>query len=173
MLRRDGYARFGYAAVAEEVGVTRSAVQQSLGKKDALVLELMVDSEVALDQVAALREDEAAADPRLVLDGLFAHTLAEVDAGLPLCIMGALVTNYDVLPPLLRERSDAFQRRLHVLLAWGLRVGRERGHYRFDGSADAKAEFVVSALRGARLLARQRGRSAVEHTIASLREALA
>ena len=172
ILHRDGYARFGYTAVATHFDITRSAVQQALGKKDDLVADLLAEARTALEQVTGAYDAVPDADPRMLLDTFFDYARAEVDAGLALCIMGVVVSNYEALPDRLRTMTDAFTALLSDQLATVLETGRTRGVYAFDGDACEKAEFVMSAMRGARLLARQRGPAALEGTIACLRQAL-
>ena len=168
LLLQRGFNGFSYRDIAHPLGVKNAAVHYHFPTKADLAVALIEDFHQQLrEQTGEFMAYGGKATPQI--EGLFAFTLAQFEGGRPLCPMGALALDYEELPDNVRAAGDRLGEATHAWLTRVMKVGREQAEFKFDGTPEGRATLVLSALQGARQLARIDGKEVLEAVIRQLR----
>jgi len=106
---------------------------------------------------------------RQQLEGLLGFTAHQFSRGHSICPVGAFSVDYEELPEAVREATERFVADSADWLTRVLELGRVQGEFRFQGESRPKAQFILSALQGARQIARMRGPQILEEVFAEVR----
>jgi TetR/AcrR family transcriptional regulator, transcriptional repressor for nem operon len=87
---------------------------------------------------------------------LYAHALADQR----MCLCGMLAAEFETLPKPMQTALDRFFALNERWLASLLEMGRNAGTLHFKGSASEAAQYIISSLEGAMMMARSHGNMA-------------
>jgi len=153
LLMSRGYNGFSYRDISSHLGVKNAAVHYHFPAKTDLALALIDEYRKVLRRGTA--EFMAYGGSALQqLEGFFAFTEHQCQLGRCICPFGAFSVDYNDLPEEVQRATRSFMDETAHWLTRVMEVGRESGEFSFDGDARAKALVILSALQGARQLAR-------------------
>lgn len=157
LLQRRGFNGFSYKDISEPLGIRNAAVHYHFPAKGDLGTRVI---ERTREQLREKTADFMAhgGDARVQLEGFFHFVMRDFDRGNPVCPIGATAIDLDTLPPEMQRASRLLQKET---LAWMTRVmtlGREQGQLHFEGDAEDRALIVLTAVQGARQIARNGSR---------------
>lgn len=171
LLMSRGYNGFSYRDISSHLGVKNAAVHYHFPAKTDLALALIDEYRKVLRRGTA--EFMAYGGSALQqLEGFFAFTEQQCRLGRCICPFGAFSVDYSDLPEELQRATDRFMEETLRWLTRVMEVGRESGEFGFDGDARAKALVVLSALQGARQLARIQDVEVLDQVIGQIRQDL-
>jgi AcrR family transcriptional regulator len=155
-LQDRGYNGFSYAHIAGELGVENAAIHYHFPTKEELacaVIQRYRDRFQLWINNSRIKN----LSPVEKLDWFFSiYTDTRADNG-KVCLAGSLETEFNSLPPTLREHTEALTRELLAWLQVALQEGRESGAFQFNGDPADKAALILSSLQGALQMARALG----------------
>jgi TetR/AcrR family transcriptional repressor of nem operon len=167
-LQCKGYNGFSYKDISQELGIKNAAIHNYYPKKEDLVAALLEDSKNKL--VANTAQIVASGGSACEqLQYYFDYALKEFDEGKSICPPGSVILDFEELPEKVKKQNLLL---LDDILNWISRVlktGLEQGEFNFSGPVDARAEVVVEALMGARLLASIKGRKTLIRSISLIK----
>jgi len=171
LLMSRGYNGFSYRDISSHLGVKNAAVHYHFPAKTDLALALIDEYRKVLRRGTA--EFMAYGGSALQqLEGFFAFTEQQCRLGRCICPFGAFSVDYADLPEELQRATDRLMKETLNWLAKVMEVGRAAGEFDFDGDARAKALVVLSALQGARQLARIHDIEVLDQVIGQIRQDL-
>lgn len=151
-----GYNAFSYRDLAKRVGMKSASIHYWFPTKGDLGRELMARYHEQF--MAALGEIEGrrwrAPRKLLAFAGLFRAALTKGDR---MCLCGMLASEFSTLPAIVQREVRAFFAASERWLAGVLWSGRKAGELSFEGSPEATARVLFSALEGAMMSARAFG----------------
>ena len=167
MLQR-GMNGFSYRDISEPLGVKNAAIHYHFPNKSDLVKALIHENHETLKRGTA--EFMAYGGPaRPQLEGLFAFTIHQAECGRPICMVGALSSDYDDLADDIKQANDHFMKDSVAWLTKVMEIGREQDEFRFEGDAASKALTILAMIQGARQLARVHGLDYLENIFGQVR----
>lgn len=155
-IQDKGFNGFSYAHIASELGVKNAAIHYHFPSKEALVCAVI---QRYRDRFQLWINNSRVKDlsPQEKLDWFFSiYTNTRADNG-KVCLAGSLETEFQTLPPSLREQTQALTNELLIWLQVTLNKGREAGAFHFSGEPASKAALILSSLQGALQMARALG----------------
>ncbi|MBC7932134.1 MAG: TetR/AcrR family transcriptional regulator [Rubrivivax sp.] len=165
MVQTRGYNAFSYADISAQVGIRKASVHYYFPSKKDLGKELVARYRTAfcdkLDRI-----DSETDDPRRKLKSyaqLYLDALRDDDR---MCLCGMLASDIATLPEEVRREVVGFFADNEAWLAKTLDEGRKAEALGFNGSAKSEAQFFLSGLQGAMLVARTYGDETRLRTIA-------
>lgn len=171
LLLQRGYNGFSYRDISEHLGVRNAAVHYHFPTKADLAEALVNSYHGELrQQTYDFMINGGAARPQL--EGLFLFTLKQACCGRSLCPVGALSVDYEELPDKVRRAAGKLGHDTHRWLSKVLEDGRRQGEFDFTGRPADRALLIISALQGARQLARVDGDRILEAVIDDIRRGL-
>ncbi len=171
LLMSRGFNGFSYRDISSHLGVKNAAVHYHFPAKADLALALIDEyrqilrkgtSEFMAYGGAALKQ----------MEGFFAFTAHQCNAGRCICPFGAFSVDYADLPEEVHDAMAGFMDESIRWLTRVLDVGREQGEFSFDGEAKPRALLILSGLQGARQLARIHGMEILDDVIRQVRQDL-
>jgi len=165
MVQTRGYNAFSYADISALVGIRKASIHYYFPSKKDLGKELVARYRAGfrdkLDQM-----DNKTDDSRRKLKAyaqLYLDALRDEDR---MCLCGMLASDIATLPEEVRREVVDFFADNEAWLAKTLDEGRKAGALSFDGSAKSEAQFFLTGLQGAMLVARTYGDETRLRTIA-------
>lgn len=153
LLMSRGFNGFSYRDISSHLGVKNAAVHYHFPAKTDLALALLDEYRTLLRRRTA--EFMAyGGSAREQLEGFFAFTASQCRLGRCICPFGAFSVDYNELPQELQKATRNFMDETIRWLSRVMQVGRESGEFDYSGEARAKALVVLTALQGARQVAR-------------------
>lgn len=155
-IQEKGFNGFSYAHIAKELDVKNAAIHYHFPTKEELACAVI---QRYRDRFQLWIKNARVKDlpPREKLDWFFSiYTNTRADNG-KVCLAGSLETEFNSLPNLLREQTQALTQELLTWLEATLQEGREAGEFRFSGDPASKAALILSSLQGALQMARALG----------------
>jgi TetR/AcrR family transcriptional regulator, transcriptional repressor for nem operon len=155
-IQEKGFNGFSYAHIATELGVENAAIHYHFRTKEALGIAVI---QRYRDRFQLWINNSRIKDlsPQEKLDWFFSiYTDTRADNG-KVCLAGSLETEFQTLPPSLREQTQALTNELLTWLQATLDEGREASVFRFSGNPTSKAALILSSLQGALQMARALG----------------
>ena len=152
LVRRQGYAAFSYADLAERVGIRKASIHHHFPTKEDLgmaVIDAYLDRFVAA--LEHLSDRPVNAKAKLVAYGKFFYESLQ-DGLMPLC--GALISDVAYLPPSMQNRVMRF---FQIHLAWLEKTLNEATLTptpKTEAAAKHNAVLLLSTLQGASVVAR-------------------
>ena len=155
LVQLRGFNDFSYSDVATAVGIRKASLHYHFATKADLGLALVARYRKAfVEALAEIEESEDRAGRRLAR---YAALYGSVLRKKRMCMCGMLATDAATLPKAMRESVAAFFRENVRWLARVLEEGRRAREIDFPGTAEAMANFFVSSLEGAMLVAHGSG----------------
>lgn len=168
LLMSRGFNGFSYRDISSHLGVKNAAVHYHFPAKADLALALVDEYRAMLRKGTS--EFMAYGGPALPqLEGFFAFTAKQCSLGRCICPFGAFSVDYADLPDSVRKAMADFMAETIGWLVRVLDVGREQGEFSFNGEAKPKALMILSALQGARQMARIHDMEVLDGVVRQLR----
>jgi TetR/AcrR family transcriptional regulator, transcriptional repressor for nem operon len=152
LVQLRGFNAFSYADVAGELGITKASLHYHFPGKAELGEALIVRYTRRFSEALATIDTGNTDAPAKLRAYLGLYT--EVLRGRRMCLCGMLAAEYQTLPKPMRDAVIAFFEANEKWLAGTLAQGRDEQTLRFQGSPQAAAQMIISALQGAMLIAR-------------------
>ena len=155
LVQSRGYNAFSYADIAAALNVTKASLHYHFPSKAALGQSLIARYEDHfLRALGAIAAGGGTMPQRLrAFVGVYADVLAEDH----MCLCGMLAAEFETLPVPMQSALDHYFDAVETWLEAVLAQGRHEGILHFDGSAREVAQFAISTLEGAMILARSHG----------------
>jgi TetR/AcrR family transcriptional repressor of nem operon len=169
LVQTRGFNAFSYADVSQALGMRKASLHHHFSTKSQLGLALLTRYRLGFGD--ALRSIDAGASGAGECLARYVELYASVLRRNRMCLCGMLAADVATLPRPMRESVARFFAENEAWLARTLDRGRKDGELRFEGAPASMAEFFVSSLEGAMLLARGSGKA--EHFEAVARHLLA
>lgn len=166
-----GFNAFSYADIAKAMKMTKASLHYHFPSKSDLGHSLIERYEDHfLQELRAI--DARGGDMRTRLRG-FVGVYADVLRAGQVCLCGMLVAEFETLPKEMQAALDHYFEVTETWLAEVLEQGLCDGEFRFDDRPRDVAQYVISTLEGAMILARPHGgqdrfQAAAERLIAGL-----
>lgn len=171
LLMSRGYNGFSYRDISSHLGVKNAAVHYHFPAKTDLALALIDEYRKVLRKGTA--EFMAYGGSALQqLEAFFAFTEQQCQLGRCICPFGAFSIDYHDLPEELQRATRSLMDETFRWLTRVMEVGRESGEFGYEGDARAKALSILSALQGARQLARVHDVAILDEVIGQVRRDL-
>ena len=171
LLTSRGFNGFSYRDISSHLGVKNAAVHYHFPAKTDLALALVDEYRRILRKGTS--EFMAYGGSALEqLEGFFEFTAKQCHVGRCICPFGAFSVDYSDLPEEVRNATRSFMEESGRWLTRVMEVGREQGEFDFTGDARTKALTVLSALQGARQLARIHGIELLNDVVGQVRHDL-
>lgn len=159
MVQTRGFNAFSYADISAQVGIKKASIHYYFPSKKDLGKELVARYRVVfrgkLDEI-----DRETDDSRRKLRDyaqLYLDAMRDEDR---MCLCGMLASDIATLPEEVRRGVVGFFADNEAWLAKTLDEGRKAGTLSFKGSAKSEAQFFLTGLQGAMLVARTYGDAA-------------
>jgi TetR/AcrR family transcriptional repressor of nem operon len=155
-IQEKGFNGFSYAHIAKALDVKNAAIHYHFPAKEELVCAVI---QRYRDRFQLWIRNARIKDlpPQEKLDWFFSiYTNTRADNG-KVCLAGSLETEFNSLPPALREQTEALTSELLDWLQATLQEGRDAGVFYFGGDPAGKAALILSSLQGALQMARALG----------------
>lgn len=156
MVQTRGYNAFSYADISAQVGIRKASIHYHFPSKKDLGKELVARYRAAfrdqLDQI-----DGETDDPRRKLKSYAQLYLAAIRDNDRMCLCGMLASDIATLPEEVRREVVGFFADNEAWLTKVLDDGRKAQTLSFHGPAESEAQFFLSGLQGAMLVARTYG----------------
>jgi len=156
LLQSRSYTAFSYQDISDRLGITKAAIHSHFRTKEILGVALIdcyiADAKTILGNISHEHPDPWERFDAFV-ESMFQMNLADDK----ICPIGALQSEYKVIPPRMQERVGRLHRFLTGWLADTLKMGREKGYMAFVGSPEDQAALVLAAFQGALQNARAEG----------------
>jgi AcrR family transcriptional regulator len=169
-MQQRGFHGFSYHHIATRLGIRNAAVHYYFPAKAdlgvALIGRFQENFRFWTEQLALRRATPAAA-----IEGFFEIESRYCAQG-RVCPLGVTGVEFPGIPQAMREAVQQLLGEVRGWLAENLEAGRERGDFRFAGSADARADVMLATLQGGLQLARIADPAGFDRVVAQLREDL-
>jgi TetR/AcrR family transcriptional repressor of nem operon len=150
LIRDRGYNGFSYSDISKPLKIKNSSIHYHFPMKDDLGAEVIKRATGkfihAADGWRTLSYKQQLAN--------YVETYAQNQQNQRVCLTGALSPVYDTLSPEMQRELKNLVTAAQDLLIEVLTKGKEKGEFRFTGSAKAKAAIVQSSLISSLLLDR-------------------
>lgn len=169
LVQTRGFNAFSYADVSKALGIQKASLHHHFATKADLGLALVTRYRRSfLEELHSIEAGSTEARERLAR---YVELYASVLRRKRMCMCGMLAADVATLPRPMRESVASFFAENEAWLARVLVDGKTQGEIHFDGSPVAMADFFVSSLEGAMLMARGSGNQ--KHFDAAARRLLA
>ena len=174
LVQTRGFNAFSYADVSQALGIRKASLHHHFSTKAQLGLALLARYRLGFGD--ALRSIDAGASGGGERLARYVELYASVLRRNRMCMCGMLAADVATLPRPMRESVACFFAENEAWLARTLERGRKGGELCFEGAPASMAEFFVSSLEGAMLLARGSGKpehfeAVAGHLLAGVRAA--
>lgn len=155
LIQTQGFNAFSFRDIALTVGIKTSSIhyhfptKAELGK--AVVKRHHECTSDALTQILNNNSLSCKKKIGIFLDGIFSSTYASDSK---MCLGGMLASDVITLPEIIQFEVKAFFNSLEKWLEQLLLQGKAKGEFQLKKSAKVEAEFILSVVEGALLLAR-------------------
>lgn len=159
MVQTRGFNAFSYADISAQVGIKKASIHYYFPSKKDLGKELVARYRVVfrgkLEEIDRKTDDSR----RRLRDyaQLYLDAMRDDDR---MCLCGMLASDIATLPGEVRRGVVDFFADNEAWLAKTLDEGRKAGTLSFKGSAKSEAQFLLTGLQGAMLVARTYGDAA-------------
>lgn len=156
LLQTRSFTSFSYQDLSDRLGISKASVHHHFASKEELLLALTARYRTCqrqrLDEL-----DRQHARPLERLDAYLASMARVASEGNKICPLGALQSEYNVIPEAVRADIQELFQYTKRWLSGVLAEGRERGEMEFEGSPAERAVLIMSAVQGALQIARAAG----------------
>lgn len=168
LLMSRGFNGFSYRDISSHLGVKNAAVHYHFPAKTDLALAL-IDEYRRLLRKSTSEFMAYGGSALQQMEGFFAFTTKQCHLGRCICPFGAFSIDYGDLSDDIRKATASFMDETLRWLTQVLEVGREQGEFKFTGDAGPRALSIISALQGARQIARIHDFEILSNVITTIR----
>ncbi len=155
LVQTRGFNAFSYADIARALNVTKASLHYHFPSKAELGHSLIARYESRFLQ--ALDAIDGHGGTMTDQMNAFVEIYAEVLAASHMCLCGMLAAEFETLPRPMQSALDHYFDATESWLEAVLEQGRRDGEFGFDEPAREVAQFAISTLEGAMILARSHG----------------
>ena len=171
LVQTRGFNAFSYTDISKALNISNAGLHYHFPSKADLGNSLIARYEDRFLQ--ALNAIDAGGGTMTEQFRAFVGIYADVLAARHMCLCGMLAAEFETLPQTMQSALDHFFEVIEVWLEAVLEQGRRDGEFSFDEPACEVAQFAISTLEGAMILARSHGtqdrfRTAARRLIAGL-----
>ena len=154
-MRKRGYNKLRYGKLATQIGVTKSTLRKHFPKKKDLGIELIrrftTNVLEALNSIDWNSPDNASKlrEYARVYEGSLQEN--------QMCLCGMMAAEHETLSEEMQQAINAFFDCHEIWIIKVLFAGKDTGELQFTGPAREHAQFIVSSLQGALLVAKSTG----------------
>ena len=156
LLQTRSFTSFSYQDLSDRLGISKASVHHHFASKEDLLLALTARyrsrQRKRLDAL-----DQEYERPSERLEAYLASMARVAGAGNKNCPLGALQSEFNVIPDAVRADIVELFEYAKRWLAGVLAEGRERGDFEFEGAPAERAVLIMSAVQGALQIARAAG----------------
>ncbi len=156
LVQVHGFNGFSYADISTELHIRKASLHHHFPTKAVLGKALIVRYKKRFLEALDRIYDSSGSTGAKVEE--YAQIYTNVLRQERMCLCGMLAADFETLPKPMREGVTDFFNANEAWLAKVLDEGRRANEIHFDGQASTMAEFVVSSLEGAMLVARSYGK---------------
>ena len=164
LVQTRGFNAFSYADIAKALKTSKASLHYHFPSKADLGHSLITRYEDRF--LRALDVIDAGGGTMTKRFQAFIGIYADVLAASHMCLCGMLAAEFETLPRTMQSAIDHFFETTEVWLEAVLEKGRRDGEFSFDEPAREVAQFAISTLEGAMILARSHGAQSRFHTAA-------
>jgi len=165
MVQTRGYNAFSYADISTQVGIRKASIHYHFPSKKDLGKELAARYRTAFRDKLDLIDNQTD-DSRRKLKNYAQLYLDALRDDERMCLCGMLASDITTLPEEVRREVVGFFADNEAWLTKVLEYGRKSEALSFSGAAKSEAQFFLSGLQGAMLVARTYGDETRFRTIA-------
>jgi TetR/AcrR family transcriptional regulator, transcriptional repressor for nem operon len=155
LVQTRGFNAFSYADIARALSVTKASLHYHFPSKADLGHSLITRYEDRF--LRALEAIDARGGTMTDRMHAFVGIYADVLAARHMCLCGMLAAEFETLPRRMQSALNHYFDATEVWLEAVLEQGRRDGAFSFDEPAREVAQFAISTLEGAMILARSHG----------------
>jgi TetR/AcrR family transcriptional regulator, transcriptional repressor for nem operon len=155
LVQTCGFNGFSYADIAAELQISKAALHYHFASKAALG-EALIARYASRFMAALASLDTAGGSAPARLDSYVGLYLQVLRNG-QMCLCGMLAAEYATLPKAMQKELRHYFEENERWLVQVLEAGRRSGELDFSGAPREVANFLVSSLEGAMMLARSHG----------------
>lgn len=158
LIRSRGYHAFSYHDIASRLSVKNAAIHYYFPLKEDLGVEVVRTNIEKFELLLADQQFNSLDHwQRLIIfiEEIFGKYLSDGRV----CLVGALSTEFPVLPESMQEEFKRMTSRIRDWLKNLLEEGKQKNYFSFDTSADTKALMIITNLIAGLQLARVMGKS--------------
>ena len=172
LLQSRSFTAFSYQDLSERLSISKASIHHHFSTKEDLLRAL---GERYRDrQRLRLREIEKANEtPTERLDALLELMERIAHSGDKICPLGALQSEFNVIPPSAREVVRELFEFPKLWLSEILAEGRRRGEMSFEGEPRERAVLILAAVQGALQIARVHGTVEFDGVVRQIRAGVA
>lgn len=154
LVQTKSYSGFGFQELAAVVGIRKASLYHHFASKEALVVALVRDSQKRIEE---LFEQVSFLPGSARLKSFLVEIGRGIGAGNKMCPGGALIANWDSLPPELREATSHLPDAYISGFIKIIDAGRQDGSIRDGLPSTVIAKSLFASFQGAIMLARVSG----------------
>jgi TetR/AcrR family transcriptional repressor of nem operon len=158
LVQTRGFNAFSYADIASALNISKASLHYHFASKAKLGVRLIERYEGEFERLFG-GIDLGGGSAALKLQryvSLYAHVLADQR----MCLCGMLAAEFETLPKPMQTALDGFFALNERWLVSVLEEGRDAGTLHFKGPASEAAQYIISSLEGAMMMARSLGNMA-------------
>ncbi len=165
LVQTRGFNAFSYGDIGKALKISNAGLHYHFPSKADLGNSLIVRYENRF--VRSLSNIDAAGGTMADRFRGFVKIYADVLAARYICLCGMLAAEFETLPQEMQSALDHFFEMAETWLEAVLEQGRRDGEFSFDEPAREVAQFAISTLEGAMILARSHGAQDRFHSAAN------
>jgi TetR/AcrR family transcriptional repressor of nem operon len=155
LVETKGYHSFTFQEIAKKLGIKKASIHYHFASKEDLGIAVFEAFEKGVENYMA-EANFANLAPTEKMAGYFVyHSTCTLDSNQEVSCIGALTSEWNVLPKKLRDKVDKFHVWHVGILSAILKEGMETGDFQFMGTPEEQALVVIATTKGALLLARE------------------
>ncbi len=170
-LQARGYYAFSYHQVSSELGIKNAAVHYHYPTKSHLANDVLIRF-MDWFKECTLGPEHAGFDPWKKLDWLIAIYRDNVSGGNQMCLIGALSSDYLMIPDSLKVALNDTAATVRKWLTSVLEEGLKTGVFDFKGKPSDKASLILTSLIGVSQVNRTLTENAFEQVIEQIKQDL-
>ena len=164
LIETSGYSGFSYQDIAAKLKIKKASIHYHFPSKEDLGLAVFDAFTKGIDDHIQQRDFEKISPTKKLIGYFTYHEEVTLDCNQISCV-GAITSEWNVLPKKMRERVDKFNAWHVGFISAILKEGVAKGEFCRIGSLEEKAMFIIAATKGALLMARERDSIEIYHSI--------
>jgi len=165
LIETKGYSGFSYQDISDRLNIKKASIHYHFPAKEDLGLAVFDAFVQGIDDFIKKLDFDRMSPTAKLAEYFRYHAEATLDCNKISCI-GAMTSEWNVLPERLRERIDKFNQWHAAFIVDILKEGVKSGEFRPFGSLEEQALFIIASTKGALLMARERKSTELYHAVA-------
>ncbi len=157
LVQQRGFHGFSFQDIADRIGIKKASIHYHFPAKAELGRAVIDRYRRRMAEVRIAVDDGRRIDHWQALSLYLEPIIALGHDPERACLCGVLGGEYIGLPAAMQDEIGQYFGESQDWLTWLFGSGRDAGAFRFEGSAEAMARFIFSAVEGALLIKRTTG----------------